>query len=64
MKKDTKKRTLSNKITPEQEKADQKLSPFELKNNLIKEAQAAQGPDTPYLNAGRGNPNFFNTLAR
>lgn len=64
MKKDTKKRTLSNKITPEQEKADQQLSPFELKNKLIKEAQAAQGPDTPYLNAGRGNPNFFNTLAR
>ncbi len=64
MKHEVKKKTLSKDITPEQEQKDQKLSPFELKNKLIKEAKKAQSSKFPYLNAGRGNPNFFNTLAR
>jgi len=59
MKHETKKKTLSKDITPEQEQKDQKLSPFELKNKLITEAKEAQSSKFPYLNAGRGNPNFF-----
>jgi aspartate 4-decarboxylase len=60
------KKCLAPGLTPKQERADQKLSPFELKNKLIKEAKNAvkQKPTLPYLNAGRGNPNFFNTIAR
>lgn len=38
------------------------LSPFELKNILIKMAKE-KGEDT-ILNAGRGNPNFFNYFVR
>jgi aspartate 4-decarboxylase len=44
-----------------------KLSPFELKDELIKLAQAAnaQGAATaPFLNAGRGNPNWIATTPR
>src|SRR5262247_2877372 len=44
-----------------------KLSPFELKDQLIKIAQAAnaQGAATmPFLNAGRGNPNWIATTPR
>ena len=58
---DTEKRCLAKGLTPEQERADQDLSPFELKNKLIDRAQHA--PKT-FLNAGRGNPDFLNTLAR
>lgn len=39
-----------------------KLSPFELKDELIKLAQSKT--DHIMLNAGRGNPNFLATLAR
>ncbi|KKL83646.1 hypothetical protein LCGC14_1972660, partial [marine sediment metagenome] len=38
-----------------------KVSPFELKNTLIKKAQASE---KLFLNVGRGNPNFVNTTAR
>jgi len=39
------------------------LSPFELKNILIKLAKKNKS-NIPYLNAGRGNPNFLSTLPR
>ena len=39
-----------------------RLSPFELKNILIKDAKGAH--PTQMLNAGRGNPNFFNIFVR
>ena len=39
-----------------------KLSPFELKDNLIELAQSRT--DRMMLNAGRGNPNFLATLPR
>lgn len=39
-----------------------KLSPFELKDELIK--LASSKPDRLLLNAGRGNPNFLATLPR
>ena len=38
------------------------LSPFELKNRLIKLAEGNK--PSQMLNAGRGNPNFFNSFAR
>ena len=62
----TKKKCLAPGLTPGQEYEDQQLSPFELKNKLIDEARVThkKNPGIPYLNAGRGNPNFFNTLAR
>jgi len=42
-----------------------KLSPFELKDELIKLAQEAeQGNTAQFLNAGRGNPNWICTTAR
>ncbi|MFC1894608.1 bifunctional aspartate transaminase/aspartate 4-decarboxylase [Candidatus Dependentiae bacterium] len=41
------------------------MSPFEFKNVLIKMAQTeSEKQDKKVLNAGRGNPNFLNTLAR
>jgi aspartate 4-decarboxylase len=44
------------------------MSPFELKNVLIKmaidAAKASKDPDAHMLNAGRGNPNFLNTTVR
>lgn len=43
------------------EQKAQALSPFELKNQLIDIATSA---GHPFLNAGRGNPNFFNAPAR
>ncbi len=59
------KRCLAKDLSVEDEIGYQKLSPFELKNHLIERAMhAAKPPGRPYLNAGRGNPNFFNTLAR
>jgi len=39
-----------------------KLSPFELKDNLIELAQSKT--DRMMLNAGRGNPNFLATIPR
>ncbi len=39
-----------------------KLSPFELKDNLIELAQSRT--DRMMLNAGRGNPNFLATIPR
>ena len=51
-------------LTPDQEKEYQALSPFELKNQLIQYAQEYETTEYPYINAGRGNPNFFNTTAR
>jgi aspartate 4-decarboxylase len=42
-----------------------KLSPFELKDELIKLAQLAESdPVVQFLNAGRGNPNWICTTAR
>jgi aspartate 4-decarboxylase len=43
-----------------------KLSPFELKNTLIYLAKTNHPNDdyTEFLNAGRGNPNFFNNFVR
>ena len=40
----------------------EKLSPFELKNFLIKLAE--KGDPNKMLNAGRGNPNFYNRTVR
>ncbi len=42
-----------------------KESPFEVKNILIDKAQqAAKLNSVPYINAGRGNPNFLSTTPR
>ena len=42
-----------------------KESPFEVKNILIDKAQkSAQRNAIPYINAGRGNPDFLNTTVR
>jgi aspartate 4-decarboxylase len=42
-----------------------KLSPFELKDELIKLAEVAERDDlAQFLNAGRGNPNWICTTAR
>jgi aspartate 4-decarboxylase len=47
------------------QKALLKLSPFELKDELIKLAEVAERDQTAqFLNAGRGNPNWINTTAR
>ena len=47
------------------EKKLSQMSPFEIKNDLINYAKNAQrhGVDT-LLNAGRGNPNWINTIPR
>jgi aspartate 4-decarboxylase len=43
----------------------EKLSPFEIKDELIRLAQTeARHSAYPYLNAGRGNPNWIATRAR
>jgi aspartate 4-decarboxylase len=48
-----------------QQKALLKLSPFELKDELIKLAQLAESdPVVQFLNAGRGNPNWICTTPR
>lgn len=49
------------KMTPQKYKKYEKLSPFELKNTLISMAKKS---NKPFLNAGRGNPNFFNDFVR
>src|SRR5215469_3243596 len=42
-----------------------RLSPFELKDELIKLAQSAEHDDVAqFLNAGRGNPNWICTTPR
>ncbi len=46
------------KVSVEDERESQELSPFELKNQLIPLA------GDNLLNAGRGNPNFYNAPAR
>lgn len=43
-------------------KESSRLSPFELKDMLIKAASAEK--ERPLLNAGRGNPNFLATIPR
>jgi aspartate 4-decarboxylase len=48
--------SINNKYTKYEE-----LSPFELKNILIQKAKKSK---QKFLNAGRGNPNFFNSLVR
>jgi len=55
------KRHLADGITVDEEREAQTLSPFELKNDLIDRAERAS---KTFLNAGRGNPDFLNTLAR
>jgi len=48
-----------------EQKALQKLSPFELKDKLIALAQAGTRRGTAqFLNAGRGNPNWLSTTPR
>jgi len=41
------------------------MSPFEIKNVFIRMAEgASKRKKIPFLNAGRGNPNFLNTTVR
>ena len=58
----------SNNFNPENpsyEKQLEHVSPFEIKNELIKLAQAdAQRSTATFLNAGRGNPNWIATYPR
>lgn len=62
VRKKTQRRTkLNRKITTQKYKKYEKLSPFELKNTLISMAKKSS---KPFLNAGRGNPNFFNDFVR
>jgi len=49
-------------ISPELLKKYNDLSPFELKNTLMELAKKRDGESM--LNAGRGNPNFFNVFIR
>jgi aspartate 4-decarboxylase len=53
-------------LSPDEKRALDQESPFEIKNLLIKKAQKASAadPSLPYINAGRGNPDFLNTTAR
>lgn len=55
-------RTGIQRIKPDLFKKLNDLSPFELKNRLIKLAEGNK--PSQMLNAGRGNPNFFNSFAR
>lgn len=53
------------KITSEYEKELSKMSPFEIKDTLIRLAKDDKRNDTDtYLNAGRGNPNWIATDPR
>lgn len=60
------KQTLSgNLICRDYEKQLETMSPFEIKNRLIKMAQDdAQKSTATFLNAGRGNPNWIATTPR
>lgn len=49
------------RINPTMIKKYNDLSPFELKDKLM---TLATSPTKPMLNAGRGNPNFFNVFVR
>lgn len=49
------------RINPTMLKKYDYLSPFELKDKLM---TLATSPTKPMLNAGRGNPNFFNVFVR
>ncbi|MFH1709499.1 MAG: bifunctional aspartate transaminase/aspartate 4-decarboxylase [bacterium] len=52
-------------MTAEQMKEYLDMSPFELKNLLIRDADAAaKKTGAKVLNVGRGNPNFLNTTVR
>src|SRR5262245_37272875 len=52
-------------ISRAHQKALLKLSPFELKDELIKLAEVAEQDNAAqFLNAGRGNPNWICTTAR
>ena len=51
------------RIKPALFKKLNKLSPFELKNRLIEMAEHGN-TSSNILNAGRGNPNFFNSFVR
>src|SRR5580765_5841733 len=52
-------------VSRARQKALLKLSPFELKDELIKLAQDAERDQTAqFLNAGRGNPNWICTTPR
>ena len=54
-----------NPENPSYEKELEHVSPFEIKNELIKLAQAdAQRSTATFLNAGRGNPNWVATVPR
>src|SRR5690348_14776726 len=58
-------RSKSASTSQAQQKALLKLSPFELKDELIKLAQVADHDQVAqFLNAGRGNPNWICTTAR
>ena len=47
------------------EKDLEKLSPFEIKNNLINYAkESCKNSSSMFLNAGRGNPNWIATIPR
>lgn len=56
----SKSKTIKNKIN--KYKKYELLSPFELKNKLISLAKKSKSKH--FLNAGRGNPNFFNIFVR
>lgn len=57
--------TTFNPENPTYEKKLENVSPFEIKNELIKLAQAdAQRSTATFLNAGRGNPNWVATYPR
>ncbi len=57
--------TRQTSITRAHQTALLKLSPFELKDELIKLAEVAERDQTAqFLNAGRGNPNWFCTTPR
>src|SRR5947207_8107726 len=57
--------TKQTSITRTHQKALLKLSPFELKDELIKLAEVAEHDQTAqFLNAGRGNPNWICTTPR
>jgi len=57
--------TKATSVTRAHQKALLKLSPFELKDELIKLAEVAERDQTAqFLNAGRGNPNWICTTPR
>lgn len=57
--------TPKNPLSREYQEELEKLSPFEIKNQLIALAQEdARESSATYLNAGRGNPNWIACDAR